>query len=47
MSRKTEEVELSLTLYHETDKAILVSEDDKNKVWLPLPQIKFERKKGP
>ena len=44
MSRSTEEVELSFTLYHETEKAILVSEDDgKTKTWLPLSQIEFER----
>lgn len=41
MSRETEKVELSLTLHHETDKAILVSEDDINKVWLPLSQIEI------
>lgn len=47
MSRRNEEVELTLTLYHETEKAILVSEDDKTKVWLPLSQIELERKLGP
>lgn len=46
MSRNNEEVELTLTLHYETEKAILVSEDDKKKVWLPLSQIEVERKMG-
>jgi hypothetical protein len=41
-------IDLSVQLHHETDKAILVSDDgDKDKaVWLPFSQIEIERCKG-
>ena len=41
-------IDLTLRLHHETDKAVLVSDDgdEKKAVWLPLSQIEIERKRG-
>lgn len=41
----SEVIDLTLHLHHETDKAILVSDDgNRNKgVWLPLSQIEVDR----
>lgn len=37
----------SFKLYHETDAAILVSDDDgETKHWLPKSQIEFEHRPG-
>lgn len=33
----------SFKLLHETDGAILVTEDDEKKFWLPKSQIEFEK----
>lgn len=41
-----EEVEVSVFVHHETEKAILVSEDEVTKVWLPFSQIKVDRSKS-
>lgn len=35
-------VDLALHLDHETDAAILVSDDGEKKVWLPKSQVEFE-----
>jgi hypothetical protein len=37
-------VDLSLHFHHETDKAILVSENggEEDRIWLPKSQIKYE-----
>ncbi len=45
-ARKSDLIDVSMQLHHETPKAILVSDDgDKSKaVWLPLSQIEFEHK---
>jgi hypothetical protein len=39
-------IELTMTLHHETDAAILVSDDgeEKNAVWLPKSQIEWTMK---
>ena len=39
-----EPVEIALFVHHETEKAVLVSEDEKTKVWLPLSQIEIDQK---
>lgn len=43
---KSDLIDLTMQLHHETPKALLVSDDgDKDKaVWLPLSQIEIERK---
>lgn len=45
---KSDLIDLSVQLHHETDKAVLVSDDgNKDKaVWLPLSQIEIERTNG-
>ncbi len=39
-------IELTMTLHHQTDAAILVSDDgeEKNAVWLPKSQVEWEMK---
>lgn len=39
---KKELHDLNLQFHRETEKAILVSDDDENQVWLPKSQIEFE-----
>jgi hypothetical protein len=47
-ARKSDLLDLTVQLHHETAKAILVSDDgDKeHAVWLPLSQCEVERKAG-
>ena len=35
-------IEVSVRRLAETDRAILVTQDDKEKIWLPKSQIEFE-----
>jgi len=46
MSRREDLIELTLTLHHETERAILVSDDDDRDkaVWLARSQIAIEPK---
>lgn len=48
MAGNSDLVDLTLQLHHETDKAILVSDDGEqdNAVWVPKSQVEIERKKG-
>lgn len=43
MSGKSDLVDLTMRLHHETDKAVLVSDDgeEKNAIWLPKSQIEI------
>lgn len=43
---KSDLIDVTVQLHHETEKAILVSDDgDRDKaVWLPLSQVEIERK---
>lgn len=45
-ARKSDLIDVTMQLHHETDKAVLVSDDgDKSgAVWLPLSQCEVERK---
>lgn len=45
---KSNIIDLDLHLHHETEKAVLVSEDGNkdNAVWLPLSQIEIESESG-
>lgn len=47
-ARKSDLLDITVQLHHETPKAILVSDDgDKDKaVWLPFSQCEVERKSG-
>jgi hypothetical protein len=43
---KSNLIEVSVKIYAETEKAILVSDDDKKKIWLPKSQIEIYLEKG-
>jgi len=45
---RNDKVELTLHLHHETEKAILVSDDgdEKHAVWLPKSQVTWEDQNG-
>jgi hypothetical protein len=45
-ARRSDLIDVTLQLHHETAKAILVSEDGDrdNAKWLPLSQVEIERK---
>lgn len=47
-ARKSDLVDVSVVLHHETPKAVLVSDDGNRDrgVWLPLSQVEVEHKKG-
>lgn len=47
-ARKSDLLDITVQLHHETAKAILVSDDGNkdNAVWLPLSQCEVERKSG-
>lgn len=46
-SHRSDIVDFTLILHHETEKAILVSEvEGGSRVWLPKSKIEFERKEG-
>lgn len=42
-------IDLTMRLHHETDRAVLVSDDgeEKHAVWLPKSQIEYEKAKSP
>ena len=45
---KSDLIDVTVQLHHETDRAVLVSDDgDRDKaVWLPLSQCEIEKRKG-
>ena len=45
---KSDLIDLEMLLHHETEKAILVSDDgdEKKAVWIPKSGCEFERKDG-
>lgn len=46
MTRRSELIDIELTIHHETEKAVLVSDNGERDeaVWLPLSAIEIERK---
>ena len=45
---KSDLIDVTVQLHHETDKAILVSDDGDrgNAVWLPLSQCEIQKQRG-
>lgn len=43
---KSDLIDIDVKLLHKTENAILITQDDENKVWLPKSQIEFEEDEG-